>query len=144
MSVQRHPSFTHRVNVFFNCCYIVSVYFTDILYGYVWFNAREAPMKNIDNMNQLKTDTVPITKHSATKHISWDIYRQISMISRTKSHNYNVSSCGCFCAIHINQVLSRKWRCCWSSAARQYAPTTSEWPTIWLPTKVRLILEVWR
>ena len=24
------------------------------------------------------------------------------------------------------------------------APTTSDWSTIWLPTKVRLILETWR
>ena len=40
--------------------------------------------------------------------------------------------------IYWSQVLSREWRCSWSSAAG------SEWSTNLLPTKVRLILEVWR
>ena len=41
-----------------------------------------------------------------------------------------VSSCNCLCPIHWSQVLSREWRCSWSSADR--------------PIKVRLILETWR
>ena len=30
-----------------------------------------------------------------------------------------VSSCSCLCAIHWDQVLSREWRCSWSSANRR-------------------------
>ena len=30
-----------------------------------------------------------------------------------------VSSCSCSCPIHSNQVLSREWRCSWSSAERR-------------------------
>ena len=30
-----------------------------------------------------------------------------------------VSSCHCLCSIHWNQVLSREWRCSWSSADRR-------------------------
>ena len=41
-----------------------------------------------------------------------------------------VSSCICLCPIYWSQVLSREWRCSWSSADR--------------PTKVHLILETWR
>ena len=35
------------------------------------------------------------------------------------------------------------WRCSWSRPTGD-APTTSEWSTISLPTKLRLILEIWR
>ena len=35
-------------------------------------------------------------------------------------------------------VLSREWRCSWSSADTGDALTTSEWSTIELPTKMRL------
>ena len=45
-----------------------------------------------------------------------------------------VSSCSCRFPSHWSQVLSRKWKCSWS--------TTSGWSTILLPTKVRLLLEV--
>ena len=40
-------------------------------------------------------------------------------------------------------MLSREWRCS-SSSAESDAPTTFEWSTILLPTKVWLILEVWQ
>ena len=30
-----------------------------------------------------------------------------------------VSSCSCLCPIHCSQVLSREWRCSWSSADRR-------------------------
>ena len=30
-----------------------------------------------------------------------------------------VSSCSCLCPIHLSQVLSREWRCSWSSADRR-------------------------
>ena len=53
-----------------------------------------------------------------------------------------VSSCSW---IHWSQVLSQEWR--WDvvgAAPTGDAATTSEWSTIPLPTKVCLILEVWR
>ena len=65
-------------------------------------------------------------------------YRHVSNIRRTKSQHFLVLSCGCLCRIPWSQMLSRQWRCSWSSADR------SEWSTILLPTKVRLILEVLR
>ena len=48
-------------------------------------------------------------------------YRKTSGISRTKSHNLNVS---CILlqlsrSIHWSQVLSWEWRCSWSSADRR-------------------------
>ena len=54
-----------------------------------------------------------------------------------------VSTCSCLCPSHWSQVLSREWRCSWA-APTGGAPTTSEWSTILLPSKVRLILETWR
>ena len=53
-----------------------------------------------------------------------------------------VSACSCLCAIYWSQVLSGEWRCSWSSAGD--APTISEWPTNWLPTKVSFILKTWQ
>ena len=53
-----------------------------------------------------------------------------------------ISSWSCFCPIYWKQVLSREWRCSWRSATGD-APTTSEWSTILLPTKVQLILNIW-
>ena len=48
-------------------------------------------------------------------------YHQISDISRIKSQNLYVllSSCKCLRPIHWRQVLSRKWRCSWSSTDRR-------------------------
>ena len=54
-----------------------------------------------------------------------------------------VSSCSCICPIHWRMVFSWEWRWSWSSASGD-APTTSEWSTILLPTKMWLILEVWQ
>ena len=56
---------------------------------------------------------------------------------------YLVLSGSCLYLIHLSQVLSRDGRCSWSSPTGD-APTTSEWQNILLPTKVRLILEVWQ
>ena len=58
-------------------------------------------------------------------HISLEIlcvsvlvkYRQAYNTRSTKSKVFLVSSCSCLCPIH--QVLSRKWRCSWSSADRR-------------------------
>ena len=55
-----------------------------------------------------------------------------------------ISSCSCLCPIHWSQMLGQEWRCTWSSADRLllgavptgFAPTTSEWSTILLPTDV--------
>ena len=63
-----------------------------------------------------------------------------------------VLSCSCLLPIQWSQALSREWRCSWSSADRRCSraeptgddPTTSEWLTILLPTKVHFILETWR
>ena len=48
--------------------------------------------------------------------------RKITNIRCTKSQTWNGSrlSCSCFCCpIHRSQVLSREWRCSWSSADRR-------------------------
>ena len=44
-------------------------------------------------------------------------YRQVSNIRRTKSQH--LLSCGCLCRIPWSQLLSREWRCSWSSADRR-------------------------
>ena len=50
-------------------------------------------------------------------------YRKTFSIRRTKSQSLNVSrlvsSCSCLCPIHWNQMLSRKWRCSWSSTNKR-------------------------
>ena len=54
-----------------------------------------------------------------------------------------ISSCSCLYPIHWSQVLSREWRCSWSSADRRGYNYISERSIILLPTAVCLILEVW-
>ena len=54
-----------------------------------------------------------------------------------------VSSCTCLCPIHWSQVLSREWRCSWSSTDRRCSNY------IWVidnfvDNKVLLILEAWQ
>ena len=47
-------------------------------------------------------------------------YHKISNTRHTKSQNLILlSSCSCLCPIHWSQVLSREWRCSWSSANRR-------------------------
>ena len=48
-------------------------------------------------------------------------YRKVSNIRRTKIKTYMilVSTCSCLCPSHWSQVLSREWRCSWSSADRR-------------------------
>ena len=41
--------------------------------------------------------------------------------------------------IHWRQMLSREWRCSWGRAPTDNAPTTPEWSTVALPTKVAII-----
>ena len=65
---------------------------------------------------------------------------------RTKSQNLNVSrlvSCLKVCTIHISQVSSREWRYSWSSADRRCSSYICVMNNL-LPTKLRLILQVWR
>ena len=48
-------------------------------------------------------------------------YRRISNIRyapNQKIKMFFVPSCSCFCPIHWSQLLSREWRCSWSSAVR--------------------------
>ena len=49
-----------------------------------------------------------------------------------------VSSCSCLCSIHWSQVLSRKWRCSWSSADRRCSNYIWEINNLWL-TKVAYV-----
>ena len=51
-------------------------------------------------------------------------------------------SCSCLCPIHWSQVLSRNEDVV-GAAPTSDAPTTSERSTLLLPSKVRLILEIW-
>ena len=53
--------------------------------------------------------------------ITQTMYRQVSNIRRTKSQTWKilVPSCGCLCRIPWSQMLSREWRCSWSSAGRR-------------------------
>ena len=73
-------------------------------------------------------------------------YRQTYNISRTKSQNLKCYSSRL--AVVFAQPIEA--RCLVENedvvgaAPAGDAPTTSEWSTILLPTKVRLILEVWR
>ena len=72
------------------------------------------------------------------------VYRVPSNL-QYKSHQVPKRQCfylasQCFCPIHWSQVLSWEWSCRWSIAD---APATYVWSSILLPTKVRLILEVW-
>ena len=48
-------------------------------------------------------------------------YCKISNIRITKSQNLivSLSSCSCLCPIQWSQVLSREWKCSWSSADRR-------------------------
>ena len=48
-------------------------------------------------------------------------YHKISNIRGTKFESlmFLVSSCMCLCPIHWSQLLSREWRCSWSSADRR-------------------------
>ena len=48
-------------------------------------------------------------------------YLQTSNISSTKSSTlmFFISSFSCLCPIHYSKVLSREWRCSWSSANRR-------------------------
>ena len=63
--------------------------------------ATAANIMMISNVKYNHTHTTPSTT---------------SNIRRTKFQNFLVSSCSCLCPIHSSQVLSRDWRCCWSSA----------------------------
>ena len=65
--------------------------------------------------------------------LNYIMYRQTSSISAptSKTLMFIALSSICLCPIH--------WRCSWSSAGRQ-----SEWSRSLLPTKVPIVLEVWK
>ena len=99
-----------------------------MLWPFIWF--LETRMEHV----------VEILPHEGRE----PVYRQIANISHTKSQNLNDFSpvFQFFSPIHWNQVLSRE-RCSWSSAERRCSNYI--WAIInLLPTKVRLILDVWR
>ena len=54
-----------------------------------------------------------------------------------------VSSCSCLCPIHWSQCKVKNEDVV-GTAPTGDVPTTSEWSTILLPTKVRLTLDVWK
>ena len=58
-----------------------------------------------------------------------------------KTQMFLVFSCSPLCPIYISQMLSREWRCWWSSADRRCSNYV--W-VILLPTKVQIILKVWQ
>ena len=71
------------------------------------------------------------------------MYRKVSNISCTKSQNLNDSLAVVFAlSIQVRCLVENEYVV--GAAPTGDAPTTSEWSTIWLPTKVRLILEDWR
>ena len=85
-----------------------------------------------------------ITQGDQVVIINWIFkkgYRQTSNTSRTKSQNLYGSRL--VLGLSLRNPLSREWRCSWSSATGD-DPTSSECSTTLLPTKVRLILEIWR
>ena len=74
------------------------------------------------------------------------IHRQTSCVRRDNSQNINVSRLVLqffYCAIHWSQVLSREWRCSWSSAdgwRSNYIWVINDY----IAYGVHLILKVWR
>ena len=40
-------------------------------------------------------------------------------VPNPKTEMFLIASCSCYCPIHWSQVLSREWRCSWSSADRR-------------------------
>ena len=89
----------------------------------------------------VSSDGVCDNSSAATLHME---YRQISNIRRPQSQNINVSR------PVLQFALSNPLKPCvklnedLGGAPTGDAPTTCEWSTILLPTKVRLILETWR
>ena len=73
-------------------------------------------------------------------------YRQVSNISRTKSQNLKCFSprLAVVFAQFIEAIYQVENEDVVGAAPTGDAPTTYEWSTIWLPTKVRLKLESWR
>ena len=71
------------------------------------------------------------------------MYHQTSYISCTKSQNLNVSHLVVVFAQSIEARCKVENEDVVGAAPTGDAPTTSEWSTSLLPTKVHLILEVW-
>ena len=73
------------------------------------------------------------------------VYRKISNIKRTKNPNLKCFSyrLAVVFAQYIEDECKVENEDVVGAAPTDYAPTTSEWSTIKLPTKVPLILETW-
>ena len=66
------------------------------------------PLNQLQKYNQIIKEMVRYLK----KHTSNLQYK----LHQTPNLMFLVSSCCCLCPIHWSQVLSREWRCSWSSA----------------------------
>ena len=98
------------------------------------------------NIHNIVTKTV--TNSTGVEPVS---YRPIYIIKPTGCQNNpgrvfpldaaasSLLSLSCLCPIHWSQVLSQEWRCSWAAPTGD-APTTAQWSTILLPTKVGLIM----
>ena len=69
--------------------------------------------------------SMPMTGISVNCNSRWwvNMYNTVKLIvydtPNSKTLMFFVSSCSCFCPIRWSQVLSREWRCSWSSADRR-------------------------
>ena len=52
-------------------------------------------------------------------HVEITVKHLISAVPNPKSSMFLVSPCSRLCRVHWSQVLSREWRCSWSSASRR-------------------------
>ena len=85
--------------------------------------------------------------HTLPNQLILRTYPQTSSISTTKSQNLNVSRLVWQNFAFAQSIEARRWvenEDVVGAAPTGGAPTTSEWSTNVLPTKVRLILEFWR
>ena len=68
--------------------------------------------------HSIRKTVVLVTVYLLTIQRMVSMYHQLSMTRRTKTKSYIflVLFCSCLCPIDWRQVLSREWRCSWSSA----------------------------
>ena len=69
----------------------------------------------------------------------YDYYHQTSNISppNPKTYMFPFSPCSCLCPIHWSRLLSRKWRCSWSSS--NYIWVINSFMTYWGAAYIRCL-----